>query len=312
MSKDCIFLLFLVIANVSNGQTRSFFADGARWVYSTNESGEPGQYFYHSNTEQNIIHGDTMIGGITYFKLYTTFHNRLDVVILPPLPPVPPIFSYDSIGPSFLRQDTTANKVYYLAQVDSTERLIYDFNLQVGDTTPMQAPDFPVSVVDSIDTIIVFGKQVKRFFLSIGETFQNFFIEGMGGTNGLTYLRPAIGTLSGGIFITHLNCFQLGDSIFLHGDIECPFIDFISATQKIDDEPVLTVSPNPTQDVFTITISEHLLNSTFTIVDEIGRLVHTFKLTEINSSARLTSSGIYFWRIEQSGRLIRTGKIVCE
>jgi len=310
MNKFLPILPFLLLTTITSGQSPNFFADGSRWVYRTIENSEPGQQLVHNATEQNIIHGDTLIGGLSYFKLYTTVHNELNVY--GPYPPLL-IHSYDSTGPVFLRYDTTQKKVYYLPGIDSTERLTYDFTLQVGDTIPMQSPDFPGSVIGSIDTIVLFGVQTKRFFVDIGDSgfdFYNFIIEGMGGSNGLIYFRPEFGSLSGETFTTHLNCFQFGDSIFLHGDIECPFIDFVSATRPPEKQPHLKIVPNPTQDVFIIEISEELLNTRFTLVDYTGRLVQSFKLNETTTTSHLDSPGLYFWRVEQHGRLISSGKLI--
>ena len=310
MYKIYFILLIILLINISYGQTPNFFADGSRWVYRTIENSEPGQQLVHNSTEQNIIHGDTLIGGLSYFKLYTTLHNDLHVYT-PPFSQV--IHTYDSTGPVFLRYDTLMKKVYYLPGIDSTERLIYDFGLQVGDTVPMQSSEFPGAFVDSIDTINIFGIQAKRFFVNIGDSgldWLNFIVEGMGGTNGLLYFRPEFGSLSGGTITTHLNCFQFGDSTFLLGDIECPFIDFVSAVRPLEKQAALMISPNPTHDFFNISISDELLNATFTLFDCLGRVVQSFKLTELNSTAQLNSSGIYFWQIEDKSRLIKTGKLV--
>lgn len=311
MYKAIAILLFHLLTNPIQGQQPNFFADGSRWVYFTYESSEPGQEFGHYSDEQNIIHGDTIINGLRYFKLYSTFHNTLVVNIFPPLM----IDSYDSIGPTFLRYDTLLHSVYYLPAVDSTERLIYNFNLVVGDTTPMQSPAYP-SIVTSIDTLTLFGVPVRRFFVGPANPpwpdTRNVIIEGMGGTNGLTYYQPEWDVVSGGYYGTRFICFQYGDSIYSPYNSECPFIDYISATNPVSDEFILTIGPNPTRDIFSLTISEELLNSTFTIVDFLGRVIQSFKLTELNTTVQLHSPGIYFWRLEQDRRLIRTGKVICE
>ncbi len=312
MNKAIAFLLFILLTNFCNAQSANFFADGSRWVYHNYETSEIGQQFVHSSDEQDIIHGDTVIDGLTYFKLYRTFYNTTIVYQVSPIPPLT-LHSYDSIGPTFLRYDTLLERVYHLAAIDSMERLIYDFNLQVGDATPMQYDDDLTTVIDSIDTITVFGVPTKRFFLNI-EDFQkrNFIIEGIGGSNGLFKLQPEYGWLSGEIYMTHFNCFQSGDSIFSPDNSDCPFINFISDTKQPQNEYTLIVSPNPTQSLFTVNISEELLNSTFTITDCLGRVNQSFPLTEINSTAQLNASGIYIWRVVKDGRLLKTGKVICE
>jgi hypothetical protein len=312
MNKFFFILLYLLVANISFGQQVNFFADGSRWVYNTYESSEPGQEFDHYSDEQNIIHGDTIISDLRYYKLFSTFHNTLVVNIFPPLM----IDSYDSVGPTFLRYDTLHHSVYYLPAIDSTERLIYNFNLMVGDTTPMQSPAFP-TIISSIDTVTLFGVPLRRFFVG-GEVnppwadTRNVIIEGMGGSNGLTYFQPEWDVVSGGYYGTRFTCFQYGDSIYSPYNGPCPFIDFVSAVRPLEKQHELMISPNPTHVLFGITIGEELLNATFTIVDCLGRVAQSFKLTELNSTTQLNASGIYFWHIEHGGHLIKTGKLICK
>jgi hypothetical protein len=306
-------ILLILIANLCNGQTPNFFADGSRWVYHTHESSEPGQQLVHNTDEQHIIHGDTLINGIAYFKLYTTRHNILDVYTFPA---TLTYHTYDSLGPSFLRYDTLVKHVYYLPSIDSTERLIYDFDLQVGDTTPMQTEYLPTSIIRSIDTVSLFGTAVKRFFMAdVNDPsieHLNYILEGMGGSNGFAYYQPEVLWLGGMAFSTSLRCFQYQDSIYAPYDGECPFVDFISAIDPISENHNVTLSPNPTQGHFTVSISEELLNATCTIVNSLGQAVQSLRLTEQNTTGQLRTPGIYFWRVERDGRLIRSGKLVCE
>lgn len=309
MARCIASFLFCALAYSCIGQPSHFFADGARWVYHISESSEPGQEFNHLSDEQNIIHGDTTIYDKRYLKLYTTRHNTLVVNIFPPVM----VDSYDSIGPTYLRYDTLEHSVYYLPDIDSTEKLIYDFNLEVGDTTPMQSNSYP-SVVSSIDTVTIFGVALKRFF--VGEAnpswpdTRNVIIEGIGGSNGLTYYQPVWDVVSGGFYSTSFICFHHGDSIYSYIGDTCPFIDFISSTKTVPHDIKLTVSPNPANKNFSIDISEDLLDATFTIVDYLGRIVKSFKLTELNTMAQLDVTGLFFWNVVQDGQLINNGKLI--
>ena len=311
MNKVITILLLLLLTNLCHGQIPNFFADGSRWVYDTHTDSEPGAVWDNSSEEQIIINGDTAINEHTYHKLFTTVHRTVEVF-------QPPTYYhyYDSIGPTFLRYDTTLRRVYYLLAPDSTEKLIYDFELQVGDTLPMQSEYFPFSTVRLIDTVTVFGVSLRRFFLTdesqVTAVGRNFIVEGIGGSNGLTFYQPEATLLSGGIPMTVINCFQYQDSIYAPYDGECPFIDFISAVTPISENHTLTVNPNPTHNVFTVNISEELLGAICTIVDCVGRVIQSFKLTELNTTAHLSSPGMYFWRVEHDGHFIRSGKLICE
>ena len=155
MHKLITISLFLLAGNLGHAQTPNFFVDGARWVYETNTDSEPGDVWDTSSEVQIVIYGDTVFSGHTYQKLFTTVHRTVYVFH-------PPTYYhyYDSIGPTFLRYDTVLSRVYYLPAIDSTERRIYDFDLQVGDTTPMQTEYFPFTTIRLIDTVTVFGVQM--------------------------------------------------------------------------------------------------------------------------------------------------------
>jgi hypothetical protein len=60
-----------------------------------------------------------------------------------------------------------------------------------------------------------------------------------------------------------------------------------------------------------MTIDEELLNTTCTIIDCLGRVIQSFKLTELQNTAQLHSPGLYFWRVEHRGKIIDAGKVIC-
>ncbi|MBK9984099.1 MAG: hypothetical protein IPP15_17310 [Saprospiraceae bacterium] len=76
MKKAIAFLLFILLTKFRSRTVSEFLRRWLRWVITTMETSEIGQYFVHSSDEQDIIHGDTVIDGLTYFKLYRTFTTR--------------------------------------------------------------------------------------------------------------------------------------------------------------------------------------------------------------------------------------------
>jgi len=316
MIKLLLLPVLFSLASFARAQAPSFFKEGSRWVYSTTESFEPGQQFHHSWMEQNIIHGDTLMDGVLYQKLYTTFHFTTTAYMPAPFPPVISN-SQDIVGPTFIRHDTFENKVYYRPGVDSTERIIYDFNLQVGDMTPMQSPIFELAgVIDSIENGSLFGSPVKKFYPAGigGDPFyqENYILEGVGGSNGLTYFQPVLLLVSGGIYTTSLTCFQSGDHIYSPSNSDCPFLEYVSTDQAISEAPAVSIAPNPTQGVFSLFVSEGLRNANFVVTDCLGRQVQSSILTEPSLAGQLPAPGMYFWVIEKDGRRIKTGKLICE
>jgi type IX secretion system substrate protein len=315
MKSITVMLLVVWSTTIVNSQVPYFLTEGTRWVYSSRESSEPGQQTVNSSEKQYIIHGDTVIGGVSYAKLYTTTHHVLEVFHSWP-PHSEYIHSYDSIGPSFIRHDTVLKKMYYLPSIDSTEKLIYDFDLEIGDVTPLQSINFDTTMVIAIDTIVVLGVPVKRFFISddrqdIPDDI-NYILEGIGGSNGLLSSFPEVYPLGGGVYTTLLNCFEFQDSTYLVFDYECPFLDFISAIDQISDEPSVIIYPNPTRDFITVNISDEYLNATCTIFDGTGRVIQSIKLAEVHTLIQLDTIGLYFWQLNYKGNFVQAGKIISQ
>jgi hypothetical protein len=311
MPKLLLLLLTFSLPQLASGQAPNFFVDGSRWVYNTSESWEPNQPSTNAYTEQNMIQGDTLINGVVYGKLYTIYQSSTTIYLPWPQPPVTTT-SQGQAGPSFIRFDSVQNKVFFLPNVDSTEFVIYDFNLQVGDLTPMQPSIFQAGMVDSIENVSLFGSTLKKFYTTGPEAVyeQNYILEGIGGSNGLTYFQPMYLVVSGGIFTTQLVCFQNGDNTYAPLTGECPLLELVSTKDKADESLTVLVSPNPTQGDFSVSVAEELLGANFMVTDCLGRRVQSSFLGEQVSFASLPTPGIYFWQIEKQGRLVGSGKIV--
>lgn len=92
---------------------------------------------------------DTLIGLNLYKQVYHTTWNCL-------------------LG--FVREDTAARKVYFLDDTSSTERLLYDFSMQPGDTMTLQFnPGYYTSGVYTLDSIRIVNIHAgprRAFYLS--------------------------------------------------------------------------------------------------------------------------------------------------
>ncbi len=314
MLKLLLLPILCLLPHWSNGQTPNFFIEGSRWVYQTSESWEPGQTFLYGQIEQNLIHGDTLIENVVYNKVYTTIHASSTVYLPYPQPPITTL-SQGRSGPTFIRFDSAEHKVYFLPSIDSSERIIYDFNLQVGDTLPMQSAFYTPGLVDSIENVSLFGISVKKFYTTEGVGGavyeENYILEGMGGSNGLAYFQPMAVLVSGGIFTTSLVCFQSGDSIYNPRNQDCPFLEVVSTTLPSEEAVSVLVSPNPTKGVFSVQVSEPLQHANFVVFDGLGRKVVAQTLSGPTTIGQLPRSGIYFWCLEKDGRRISAGRIIC-
>lgn len=299
----------------ASAQNNHYFIDNARWVYQTVESYEPGQIFMYSGVEENTILGDTILDGTLYKKLYKRFIHYNSTK--PPFPHQGTnTTTYEKRGPTFLRYDSSANKVYYREHADSLETLIYNFNLAIGDTINLRSEYFIGNDVKRIDTIPLFEGFHKLFILDTFDyPYRNGIISGFGGLNGLTHNHPAFGSVSGGIPMTDLLCFEFNDSTYLspwatHMQIPCPSrTDFVSSATDIKKDG-LVVFPNPNTGSFSIKIPEELVGSSFFIYHKTGAVVYSSEIAQSLFNVEIPLAGLYFWRIITNTGRSHIGKIL--
>lgn len=198
---------------------------------------EEFDYFDYHPTPMSIdyysltISGDTTINGTLYHKLIIPYVNHYNV---------PPYFSSQNVTQGYngaIRQDINVKKVFFVAAHDSVETLLYNFNLNIGDTIPDSLGCF--ITVNSIDSILIGSDYRKRWIIS-GTTQPVEIIEGIGGTRGLhnTWLCYLDG------FSTNLNCFQQnGTTHFPNSSSVCNLIN--SGIEVSNRNSLIEVLPNP-------------------------------------------------------------------
>jgi hypothetical protein len=133
---------------------------------------------------------DTTIATFNYTKLYS---------------------GIDLIG--FLRQDKPAKKVFYWQKDSLKEKLLYDFDLNVGDTLPGSVTGcYPYAQIISIDSTNSFGNSYRKTFEIGGNVISgNSLIEGVGTWYGI--LANYCG-VTGTSFT--LNCFSVNDTVLFN------------------------------------------------------------------------------------------------
>lgn len=161
-----IYLVFLLLGSQFNGlfsQSYHKLVDKKKTWYVVEAIGGMGISFW-TNTYK--FGGDTIINGYNYTVLLLKFRNEGEYV-----------------GPySFIREDTAQEKVYRLDDVDDEEFLIYDFNLEQGDTFSIEHLGCPIQlIVDSITTISIKDTPHKKIVFNPLE----YWIEGIGSSVGI-------------------------------------------------------------------------------------------------------------------------------
>ena len=106
---------------------------------------------------------DTVISGINYHQIHTNNPASQSTIAV-------------------VREDTLLNKVYFrlLYAVDTTEHILYDYNLDVGDTLKIdfQGKHFRYKI-DALDSVQMAGLYYKRWQTTTG-LGRMYLIEGIG------------------------------------------------------------------------------------------------------------------------------------
>lgn len=244
-----------------------------------------------------VISGDTIVGQRTYKKMY---EHR---IVYWPEERVPALASPYEVLPErrligMLRDDTTAQRVYGILyrdrggnEVISTDTLLQDYSLEVGDT--LKGYHFDTMNGGPVVTEVLYEEHFGRLRKVI-KYYDQPFIEGVGSTE--------YGPTSGGsVYGTNIENHLLVD--FCIGDFgECklwltPVLEFSKGVE-------IKIAPNPFSHTlhFTVTkpfsnpISVHLLSA-------LGEVISRTQLTErATILTKNLPSGIYFVEFTHAGK----------
>lgn len=187
---------FLTLSQAVNAQEtrldyRPLLEDGKEWHYT---------YYYRWDMDAmetrfvcEHIDGDTIVGGVRYFKLYRHYEDD----------------GAGSFGekPELWREENY--KVYTVRPNTGEEELMYDFDVSAGANTPF-------NYVCSIDTIYTHDAYYRRFRLD-----RNLmWVEGVGSNWTLSYPYGVLTTTD--FHATLLECRKNGEVIFTLDDFSLP------------------------------------------------------------------------------------------
>jgi len=134
-----------------------------------------------------FISGDTLMSdGFTWKKLMRTGISSFTYFASPPIPPgCEGEFSFDFFE-GFLRQDSL--RIYHRTLNENSEQLLYNFDLQEGDSLPLSKINFMDNlIVSSVDSVWVFDAWRKRIYFNEGASW---IIEGIGHNAGFLESIP--------------------------------------------------------------------------------------------------------------------------
>lgn len=254
-------------------------------------TGYPG----YIGTESYKIEGDSVQNGFEYKIIWLT-NDSVDVS-----------WSYQGL----MREDSN---VVYFVPPGGTEGILYNFNLDIGDTSYIKNmfcgdEEVPVSITD-IDTVEYFGVDRKRWFLYTEFDFFDFWIEGIGGSLGplhTAYYRCiACPTWD-------LLCFHSNDTLlFQREGFDVCYVTNVGL-EETDLAKGILLFPNPVHDKFKIWSELNFGVELLEIFDLTGkRLIEEHfprgkKNVEVDAST--LNPGMYICRIQINGRLV-TRKLI--
>lgn len=197
---------------------------------------------------QNSYAGDTLIDGFQYKRIQEIFvMTSSNGCCYPP----------EDLGSGFIREDTIAKKVYWRSEAMVGDTLLYDFDVQVGDTLKGymgSCGDWgQYWTVESIDSLLIGINYRKRINFQVFDPCTRFaIVEGIGSMMGLTtcpYIPFEFG-------IT-LQCFTASDSLLYSApcgpDLEaCGDLTSTTHERFSANGPYLRISPNPANGLFTV------------------------------------------------------------
>lgn len=273
-----------------------------------------------------FIEGDTVLSGQTYNKIFRTGTYAYYTVSMPYMIHTLTMGPYMTHNNSYIggiREDGM-KKIYFYPESASvsSEQLLYDFNLSVGDTLPVAYNNTSFvlgeNYVSSIDSVLIGTNYHKRFNISI-PTNSNYvsIIEGVGSTFGLLeMLVPVFESAS------RLNCFTRAgtllykDSTAINPQVytiaNCSLPSLVGINEHLNKGEV-TIFPNPSTGSINIktSFSEKI---TIEIFDVLGKSVYRSERSAFEFTIDLSTQpkGVYFLKAKSGNKISSTNKIVLQ
>lgn len=278
--------------------------NGKKWTYlKTGIKGDPRQYM----TFNYGIIGDTIVNGIKYYK--SDFQNQC--------------FKSDFL----LREDTIEQKVYFYHIGLGCEYLLYDFDVNAGDTIdvfadgspvyyePMDSADYHKVYITSVEfTTDIIGNRIKKvnYMVQYDETddgvksyYEDSYLEGYGSMKFILPFYNSFKTWSPNPSAATLRCSIDSDEVVTYKNNE----EFIRKYLGEDCEGsgVMAAVDNTKLNYVTLAYSDETICfseevSCVSIVSVDGRIVYSDINNAISTLRIKLSAGIYFVRFSIDGK----------
>jgi len=255
--------------------------------------GYPYEGFFHT---YDTTSPDTVYNGDVYQKLLTTYSNN---------------FIIWGTGYGGALRDNGLGQVYYWAPGEPDPVLLYDFDVQVGDTVEDVYSIWTQDVrVYSVDQITVNGTQRKRIGLECLDQpgfIGAYWIQGIGGVGGLfrTTACPSVSGIGALVCMTVNDTIQWGANVGAVGD--CSLL--LGQSDLDVAEESLVIYPNPATDRLTIgSLGNGRVNVEVFGPDGRSVLVQRLSGSELNIAA--LSPACYWLKVSEASGRVRMARFV--
>lgn len=234
--------------------------------------------------------GDTIIGGETYTKIYSSYGNTETEWS-------------DKVYFAAVRDDVDSQKIYCVYRNEETIRLLADFDVKQGDVVAINPIKYQWRwfekevIVRGVDEIEIDGEMRKRIIIS-DDSWEEYWIEGIGSTNGL--FSPATSRFVDLETPPRLLCFKVGDKMIYQNTYNnsCYLKRIIGSGLLSASTPEFKAYPSLVTDNLCIEGS-NWHSYFYRIINLKGEVIATDKLSAVLDLSGL-SSGMYLFAIEES------------
>lgn len=300
MKKHLILILFSLSVSFAFSQYRPLPMQNAEWVnwggitLLSCPSCTFVNYKYYTD-------GDTVINTQTYVKIKKTEIPSINNVNIYP--------TYTGA----IRQDTLNKKIYIVLTDSTTERIFYDFSLQVGDTVNSVLHDlasdclgFGAETIYLIDSTLINGNYHKVFYIQGSCADMSLsYIEGIGSSYGLIFPNRSDEKES------HISCTKVnGLTYYPSNTSPC---NLTTNVADVDKKYFFDVFPNPANNEINIAFPDSEAPANITLFSPLGQILITEKLYGEKNKIDISKlpKGLYLLSINVNGK-IYTKKIIKE
>jgi hypothetical protein len=309
-----ISLVLVVFASFyTNAQKSTYhaFPDSATWRVD-NWQHNPFQHIYYGKFYYHYyFNGDTIINTKLYRKLQRSY-NYFELICYHPdlTPPTsqPPKY----IGA--LREDTIERKVFFIFDGQSSDSLLYDYNLELGDTVfGILNTNWYSPIVSSIDSVLIEGEYHTRWNFDTCLFEKPYIIQGIGSSSGI--IEPLC-AFNSSFTTNYLVCMKDGNTTLFSHPWYFSMFGCNPIIEGIEDNAIsnsFKYYPNPFTNDLHIETNYWLDNAKLILYDVSGKEV----LTMTNLSGQDITiprgdlpNGIYFLQITQNNIILDSEKVI--